>query len=45
MWDGHEWKQLELSGEKASYGRTNHCASVYRRYIYIFGGEKPYDAA
>jgi len=43
IWDGNEWTQIEVIGEKPTYGRTNHCASVYRRSIYYFGGEKPYD--
>ncbi|CAD8149719.1 unnamed protein product [Paramecium octaurelia] len=43
IWDHKEWFQPQIIGEKAPFGRTNHVHCVYRRNIYIFGGEKPYD--
>ncbi|CAD8065937.1 unnamed protein product [Paramecium sonneborni] len=43
IWENKEWYQPQVIGEKAPFGRTNHIHCVYRRNIYIFGGEKPYD--
>ncbi|CAD8123344.1 unnamed protein product [Paramecium sonneborni] len=44
VWNGNEWSQIEVI-DKPPYGRTNHIAGVYRRSIFYFGGEKPYDNA